>query len=196
MAGTLTAARPGSEYEMLAGGRAVPARPAAVFTLIPTVGRGRDPLRVCRRAALLPRLHGGGRQAADTYGRIEIHYRGGPPDVFPLMGGFTLDDRYKLLSPSKAIYLHPSADPYQPYLALGPRSEVIEKIRLTADPGRPPSRGSPPSPARRPPKATISCRFPTVSRELKKPPGSVRTPSRPATRRLSGSPTKSAARTR
>jgi len=54
--------------------------------------------------------------------------------VFPLMCGFTLDDADKLLSPCKALRLHPSPDPYQHYLAIRPRDEVIAKIRLVANP--------------------------------------------------------------
>jgi len=73
----------------------------------------------------------------DIYGSIEVHYETGSPDIFPLMGGFTLDGAHKLLSPSKAMHLHPSADPYQHYLVIGPRDRMIEKIRLSArpDPG-------------------------------------------------------------
>jgi hypothetical protein len=40
-----------------------------------------------------------------------------------------------LLSPSKAIHLHPSADPFQYYLVIAPRNEAIDKIRLMAEPG-------------------------------------------------------------
>ncbi|NLX13699.1 MAG: hypothetical protein GXY44_08625 [Phycisphaerales bacterium] len=63
-----------------------------------------------------------------TYGGIEIHYQDGPPDIIPLMCGFTLDGMSKLLSPSTALHLHPSGDPYQPYLAVKPRNAVIEKL--------------------------------------------------------------------
>jgi hypothetical protein len=79
----------------------------------------------------------GGKPLA-TCGGIEIHYQTGSPDVFPLIVGFTLDGRYKLLSRSMASYLHASADPYQPFLVIAPRNEVIEKIRLVAGPDRQP----------------------------------------------------------
>jgi hypothetical protein len=56
-------------------------------------------------------------------------------EIFPLIYGFTLDGQAKLLSPSPAIHLHPSGDPFQHYLAIAPRDgEVLEKIRLVANP--------------------------------------------------------------
>jgi len=69
-----------------------------------------------------------------VYGALEISYRNGDRDRFPLMFGFTLDGQAKLPSPSKALHLHPSGDPFQPYLVLAPKSEVIEKITLRKDP--------------------------------------------------------------
>ena len=120
-------------YETLAGG--VPfQRSANIFSVIPKQGSIEI---ACGFAA--DRLYFLGCTAGDgkpleTYGGIEIHYRAGSPEVFPLMCGFTLDDAGKLLSPRAATHLHPSVDPYQHYLAVRPRSEVIEKIRLVASP--------------------------------------------------------------
>ncbi len=68
----------------------------------------------------------------DCYGAVEFHYRSGTVDSLPLIYGFTLDGRNKLLSPSKAMYLRPSSDPFQHVLALAPRPEVIDTIRLVA----------------------------------------------------------------
>ncbi len=73
------------------------------------------------------------------YGAIEFHYQSQAVEIFPLIYGFTLDGEAKLLSPSPAIHLHPSSDPFQHYLAIAPRDgEVIEKIRLVANPARGP----------------------------------------------------------
>lgn len=119
-------------YDLLEGG--VPfKRLLSSFTIIPKNGSVEIP---CGFAA--ERLYFLGCTAnvrpLETCGGIEIHYKDGSPDVIPLMGGFTFDDWGKLLSPSKALRLHPSADPYQHYLVIRPRSEVIEKIRLVAAP--------------------------------------------------------------
>ena len=72
------------------------------------------------------------------YGAVEFHYRSGSVDSFPLVYGFTLDGQGKLLSPSKAMYLRRSSDPFQYVLALAPEKEVIEIIRLVASPTRGP----------------------------------------------------------
>ena len=72
----------------------------------------------------------------EVYGTIEIVYRQGPSERFPLMYGYTLDLAGKMLSKSKAMHLHESADPFQHYLVLAPRAGVIEKIILRRDPQR------------------------------------------------------------
>lgn len=61
-------------------------------------------------------------------GFIDLVYRDGARDSFPLMVGYTLDLSGKMLSKSKAIYLHESTDPFQHYLVIAPRAGVIEKI--------------------------------------------------------------------
>ncbi len=66
----------------------------------------------------------------ETYGTIEIVYRTGPAERFPLMFGYTLDGELKLPSPSKTMHVHRSGDVFQHYFAVGPRSEVIERIVL------------------------------------------------------------------
>ncbi len=124
-------------YETLTGG--VPfKRNTAAFTLFSKTGSSEI---LCgfpaRRIFFLGCTVAGGK-ALKTYGGIEIHYRTGSPEVFPLMCGFTLDGRHKLLSRSMAMYLHASSDPFQHLLAIAPRDEVIEKIRLVADPNRGP----------------------------------------------------------
>jgi hypothetical protein len=68
----------------------------------------------------------------EIYGAIEVHYRDVSPDVFPLMVGFTLDSRYKRLSPSQTMHLASSADPFQYFFVIQPKDAPIEKIRLTA----------------------------------------------------------------
>lgn len=72
----------------------------------------------------------------DLCGEIEIVYRQGPPERYPLKYGFTLETAGTFLSRSKAMYLHPSGDVFQHYLVLGPRPEVIEKIVLRRRPGQ------------------------------------------------------------
>lgn len=122
-------------YETLGDG--IPfMRNAAVFSLIPASGDvefacGFEADRLFFLGCTVP-----GGQPLVTYGGIEIHYREGSPDVIPLLCGFTLDGRHKLLSPSMASWLHPTSDPYQNYLAIRPHSGVIEKIRLVAGPDR------------------------------------------------------------
>ncbi len=124
-------------YELVAGG--IPfERNALAFSLIPETGTAEISCGfAARRLYLLGCTVSAGR-ALTTYGGIEIHYRAGSADVFPLMCGFTLDGQHKLLSWSKAMYLHPSSDPFQPYLVIAPRDEVIDRIRLVANPARGP----------------------------------------------------------
>lgn len=121
-------------YDVLAGG--VPFKRAGnVFTIIPKQGAIEIPCGFTATGLYFLGCTASGAQPLETYGGIEIHYQTGSPEVFPLMCGFTLDDAGKLLSPSKALRLHPSADPYQPYLALKPRGDAITKIRLLAGQG-------------------------------------------------------------
>lgn len=74
-----------------------------------------------------------GGQPPLTYGAVEVHYRDGTWDTIPLICGVTLDGQYKCLSPAKTLQLHPSSDPYQPYLAVLPKHQVIAKLRLVTD---------------------------------------------------------------
>lgn len=41
-----------------------------------------------------------------------------------------------MLSRSKAMHLHPTADPFQHYLVIAPKPQRIEKIVLRREPGR------------------------------------------------------------
>lgn len=63
-------------------------------------------------------------------GTLELTYREGPPEEFPLVYGYTLDGEFKLPSRSKAIRLHPSGDPFQYYFVVRPKPRVIDRIRL------------------------------------------------------------------
>jgi hypothetical protein len=123
-----------TRYEVLAGG--VPFKRAAnLFSLMPKAGSVEIPCGFAADRLLFLGCTAAEAKPLEVYGRIELHYRSGSPDVFPLMCGFTLDGAYKLLSPSDVIRLHASADPYQHYLAIEPRdNEPIEKIRLVALP--------------------------------------------------------------
>jgi hypothetical protein len=70
----------------------------------------------------------------EVCGTVEIVYRGGPPESHPLMMGYTLDGQFKLLSESKALHLHASADSFQYYFVVRPRPRVIDRIRLRRQP--------------------------------------------------------------
>jgi len=111
-------------------------RDANVFTLIPESGSVEIPCGFTAKRFFFLGCTVDDFKPLESCGGIEIHYKNGPPEVFPLLCGFTLDGRYKTLSPSKALYLHASGDPYQHYLAIEPRKDTIEKIRLVAEPGR------------------------------------------------------------
>ena len=109
-------------------------RRAGAYTIIPRQG----PIDIaCGFAAdrlfLLGCTVAGGRPL-ETYGHVEIVYRDGPSQRFPLILGFTLDGDGKLPSPSKAIHLHRSGDRFQYYLVLECRPGVIDKIRLQRNP--------------------------------------------------------------
>jgi hypothetical protein len=71
----------------------------------------------------------------DVQGTIEVSYREGPPEKYPLMVGFTLELQNRLLGRSKAVYLHATGDAFLYYLVISPRKGVIEKIRLSCEPG-------------------------------------------------------------
>jgi hypothetical protein len=70
------------------------------------------------------------------YGVVEIHYASGKVDIIDLIYGFTLDGPNKMLSPSKAMYLGRSSDPFQYVLAIAPEAEPIAMIRLACNPTR------------------------------------------------------------
>ncbi len=72
----------------------------------------------------------------EVYGQLELAYRDGTREAFPLLYGFTLDRGGKMLSPSKALYLHRTADPFQHYLVIAPKPEPIEKIVLRREAGK------------------------------------------------------------
>jgi len=107
-------------------------RHAAVYSLVPRQGACEIPCGF--RAERLFFLGGTAQRGKplETYGWIEIVYRRGPIERYPLIVGYTLDVELKLPSRSKAMYLHPSGDVFQHYLVVGPRAEAIEKIVLRA----------------------------------------------------------------
>ena len=125
-------ARPEEDrFELVSGG--IPfRRRTAVYSLVPRQGACEIPCGF--RAERLFFLGGTAQRGKplETYGWIEIVYREGPIERYPLTLGYTLDVELKLPSRSKAMYLHPSGDVFQHYLAVGPRAEVIEKIVLRA----------------------------------------------------------------
>lgn len=110
-------------------------RNAAAYTLIPKSGALEIPCGFAARRLYFLGCTVGSGKPLTTYGKIEIHYQDGPPDVFPLMCGFTLDGQQKLLSRSAAIHLHASSNPFQHYLVIAPRDKPIQAIRLAVEPG-------------------------------------------------------------
>lgn len=120
--------------EVLCGG--IPfRRHASQYTVIPSSGTREIPCGLAAdRLFLLGGTVGAGRPL-EVAGFVDLIYRDGVRDSFPLMIGCTLDLAGKMLSKSKAIYLHESADPFQHYLAIAPRAGVIEKIVFRSAPG-------------------------------------------------------------
>jgi hypothetical protein len=119
--------------EVVCGGIAFLRYPAE-YSMVPNQG----PLEIpcgfaAERLFVLGCTVPGGKPVA-VYGVIEIVYRDGASEEIPLMLGYTLDVSGKLLSKSPAIHLHPSADPFQHYLVVATRPEVIEKIILRRNP--------------------------------------------------------------
>ncbi len=129
----ISAKRTEPKTKLLEGGVPFLRYPAA-HTLIPATGVAEIPCGfTAGRIFVLGCTVPDGKPLA-VYGTIEISYRNGDRERFPLMFGFTLDGQAKLPSPSGAIHLHPSADPFQFYLVLAPNAEVIEKITLRKNP--------------------------------------------------------------
>jgi hypothetical protein len=126
---------PGEEprTELVRGG--IPfLRRAGAYTMIPREGAIEIPCGFAAERLFLLGCTVAGGKPLETYGHVEIVYRDGPPERYPLMLGFTLDGDGKLPSPSKAIHLHRSGDRFQYYLVLGCRSGVIDKVRLQRNP--------------------------------------------------------------
>ena len=124
-------------YEFVTG--AVPfQRNASIGSLIPDKGEIELPCGFAAQRVFLLGCTVPSGTPLDCYGAVEFHYRSGAVDIFPLIYGFTLEGQGKLLSPSKAMYLGRSGDPFQYTLALAPASEVIDKIRLVSSPTRGP----------------------------------------------------------
>jgi len=120
---------PGNRTESVMGGIPFKRLPA-VYTMVPSAGAAEIPCGFTaeRLFFLGCTVHRG--KPPEVYGTIEIFYRGGRTERYPLMFGFTLDGQDKLPSHSKAMHLHASGDPFQHYLVIRPRREEIEKIRL------------------------------------------------------------------
>jgi hypothetical protein len=128
----VTAAPAERRTEIVRGG--IPFLRTQSYTMLPPTGSLEIPCGfTAERLYFLGATVGSGRPL-ETYGTIEIAYRTAPSERYPLLYGFTLDGEYKLLSPSKALYLHPSGDPFRYYFVIGVKPDVIEKITFTVDP--------------------------------------------------------------
>jgi hypothetical protein len=109
-------------------------RHASHYTLFPVSGTREIPCGLAaQRLFFLGGTVAAGRPL-DVCGFIDLVYRDGARDSFPLMVGYTLDLAGKMLSKSQAIYLHESADPFQHYLVIAPCPGVIDKIVLRPAP--------------------------------------------------------------
>ena len=113
-------------------------RNASVYSVIPEKGDVEIPCGFAAKRLFFLGCTVPTGQPLSYYGGIELHYQSGSVDIFPLIFGFTLEGQTKLLSPSKAVYLHRSGDPFQYYLAIAPKNETIEMIRLVSNPARGP----------------------------------------------------------
>jgi hypothetical protein len=71
----------------------------------------------------------------DRRGEVEIVYQGGASERIPLVIGSTLELEDKVLSRSKTLRLHPTADPFLYYLPVRVRNETIERIELRRESG-------------------------------------------------------------
>lgn len=119
--------------ELVRGGIPFLRRPA-VYSMIPPQGLAEFPCGFAAERLFFLGCTVAGGKPLETYGYIEIVYRDGPPERYPLMLGFTLDDDLKLPSRSKAMHLHGSGDPFQHYLVVKPGPGVIEKIKMARNP--------------------------------------------------------------
>ena len=126
--GWITKAEPAKQRpEVLRNGIPFPRHPSE-YSLVPAAGLREIPCGVAaQRLFFLGGTVASGRPL-ETCGSIELVYRTGPPETYPLMYGYPLDLAAKLLSKSKAMHLHESADAFQHYLVIAPRADVIEKI--------------------------------------------------------------------
>ncbi len=125
--------QPDRRFEILGDG--VPfLRDASIYSMVPSTGTLEIPCGFAAERLFFLGCTVARGKPLEIYGHVEILYRSGPPDRFPLMYGYTLDGEGKLPGRSKAMHLHPSSDPFQHYLALGPRAEVIERLRIEWNP--------------------------------------------------------------
>jgi len=67
-------------------------------------------------------------------GDIDIFYKDGSSERYPLIVGFTLECEYKLPSKSKALHVRPSGDEYLYYLVVAPKPVAIDRIELRRNP--------------------------------------------------------------
>jgi len=109
-------------------------RVPAVYTMVPLTGIAEIPFGLDAEHLFFLGCTVQGGKPLETYGTIEILYRSGRTERYPLMFGFTLDAQDKLPSRSKALYLHASGDLFQHYLVIRPARERIQKIRLERNP--------------------------------------------------------------
>lgn len=107
--------------ELLTGG--IPFLRTRLYTVVPPGGGLEAPCGVTAVRLYVLGCTVPGGVPLEVYGDIKIEYRDGSADHVPLMYGFTVEGADKLMSVSAALHLHPSADPFQYYLAITPRPD-------------------------------------------------------------------------
>ncbi len=113
-------------------------RNASVYSVIGQQGDLEIPCGFTARRIFLLGCTVGLGTPTGVYGGVELHYQGGAVDIVPLMVGFTLDNRGKVLSRARSLVLHKSGNPFQYYFPIGLRDEPLAMIRLVTNPARGP----------------------------------------------------------
>jgi hypothetical protein len=108
-------------------------RVRSAYTLIPSTGAATIPCGFTAERIFFLGCTVAQYKPLEIFGWIEIEYAQGARDRIPLVYGYTLDDDGKLLGKSNALHIHASTDPFQHYLSIRPRPELIKSIVLRAN---------------------------------------------------------------
>jgi hypothetical protein len=120
------------QTEVLTGG--IPFRRlSSTYSLVPSTGKAKIECGFQAQRLFFLGCTVAQYKPLEIYGWIEIEYADAAQDRIPLVYGYTLDGEGKSLSSSPALHVHPTADPFQHYLAIQPRPAVIQSITLCAN---------------------------------------------------------------